>query len=103
MGIDNLDFNEDRARQGARMWGEVAAKLGPIIDKADGIKGQPWGSDDKIAKAFADGEDGFIKVRDTIVAIAKNNLKPAIGAVQGQLDTAATKYIEQATSRTRKP
>lgn len=103
MGIDRLDFNEDRARNGARLWAAVAAKLGPIVQKADGIKGEPWGSNDKIAKAFTEGDDGFINVRDKIVGIAKNNLKPAIDAVEPQLTDAANKYVEQATNRTRNP
>ncbi|PQM45287.1 hypothetical protein [Mycobacterium talmoniae] len=103
MGLDTFEFNEDRARAGAGLWSEVAASFDAIAQKADGIKGEPWGHDDKIAKAFNSGEDGFTKVRDTIVGIAKNNLKPALDSVGPNLTNAANQYVEQARNRTTKP
>ncbi|WP_165640037.1 hypothetical protein, partial [Mycobacteroides abscessus] len=60
---------------------------------------QPWGpAGDKIADEFANGEDGFIKVRDTIVGIAKNDLKPALDDVGSELTKSADSYVRQTNS-----
>lgn len=53
---------------------------------------------DKIADEFANGEDGFIKVRDTIVGIAKNDLKPALDDVGSELTKSADAYVRQTNS-----
>lgn len=99
MGIYTVEFNEDKARQGARLWADVATKFDAIAQKADAIKDQPWGpAGDKIADEFANGEDGFIKVRDTIVGIAKNDLKPALDDVGSELTKSADSYVRQTNS-----